>query len=95
MYHKVTAYLLNTCGARGLAECDLGAQMTGAPPPEEATTLHRSPPGCTWFTIASIVLQRPDGPSQFPALTLKVSTCSAFRSLLNIDAAGLFGRAQH
>ena len=33
--------------AHGVAECHLGAQMTGAPPPEEATTLQRSPPGCT------------------------------------------------
>ena len=43
---------------------------TGAPPPEEATTLHCSPAGCTWLTMASSVLQSPDGPSQLPALTL-------------------------
>ena len=48
----------------------LVVHRTGAPPPEEATTLHCSPAGCTWLTMASSVLQSPDGPSQLPALTL-------------------------
>lgn len=44
--------------------------MTGAPPPEEATTLLCSPAGCTWFTTLSRVWHRAEGPSQFPTVTL-------------------------
>ena len=45
--------------------------MTGAPPPEEATTLHCSPAGCTWFTTLSRVWHSAEGPSQFPTVTLR------------------------